>query len=137
MKKYLFLLFLFIVYVFLMIRNYSVPAVSYENRYDDNILNITINFENGINSKSLKTMFDDYKKDYYIYSMKIKNDDVKLSCAYINDCLNEIYKEEDNIFNIMYGASGFKIDSVNLLAYKNEIENFLNMNNLSYKLNKR
>ncbi len=135
MKKYLFLLALFIIYLILIFRNDSVPTLSYQNRYDDNVSRVTIEFENGINSNNLKTLFYKYTKDYFIYNVKVNNEYISLSCTNIDSCLKGIYDEQSISFNIIYITNGFNVKELELLAYTGEILEFLNENNLTYRLN--
>ncbi len=135
MKKYLFLLALFIIYLILIFRNDSMPVLSYKNRYDDNVSKVTLNFESGINSNKLKTIFSKYTNDYFIYNIKINNEYIGLSCTNVDTCLKNIYDEQDISFNTVYMANGFNVKELELLAYTDEILTFLKENNLSYKLN--
>lgn len=129
-------MFLFIVYIILILRNNTliVPTISYEDRYNTGVSDIIIKFDNGINSKKLNELFKKYDSEYYVYRINFKNKDIKLSCNNINNCLKQVYEEENNIFNIIYNASGFKIDSVSLIAYEDEITSFLDKNNLVYEI---
>jgi len=135
MKKYLFLLALFIIYLILIFRNDSAPVLSYKNRYDDNVSRITLNFKNGINSNKLKTIFSNYTNDYYMYNIKIDNEYIGLSCTDVDMCLKNIYDKQDISFSTIYMANGFNVKELELLAYTDEILEFLKENNLEYKIN--
>ena len=116
MKKYLFLLSLFIVYLFLVNKNDVSPAISYENKYDGNVSDISIYFSNGINSNSIKKVFDGYNSDYYVYKIKLKDKDVAVSCSNIDSCLKEVYESEDKSFEILFLVTGFNVQEISMLA---------------------
>ncbi len=135
MKKYLFLLSLFIVYLFLVNKNDVSPAISYENKYDGNVSDISIYFSNGINSNSIKKVFDGYNSDYYVYKIKLKDKDVAVSCSNIDSCLKEVYESEDKSFEILFLVTGFNVQEISMLAYTDSIVPFLSENDLTYKVN--
>lgn len=134
MKKYLFLIGLFIVYLVLIFNNKSVPALSYQNKHDDGVSTVNIIFDNGINSKKMSNLFSKYKKEYYVEQITLNSEQVSVSCTNINDCLNKIYDEQSELFNIFYISNGFSVKEISLLAYTEEIIPFLDKNNLVYTI---
>lgn len=134
MKKYLFLVGLFVVYLILSFNNKSVPVLSYQNKYDDGVSTVNIIFNEGINSKSISDLFDGYKNEYYVEQIKLNSEDVSVSCTNINDCLNKIYDEHSERFNVLYMPNGFSVKEISLLAYTDEIISFLDKNNLVYTI---
>ena len=83
----------------------------------------------------LKKVFDNYNDSYYITNFNInKNDDILVSCSDFNKCINDIYTTYDSSFETKYIASGFKINSVSFLAYKDNIEKYLSKYNVAYKI---
>ena len=134
MKKYLFLVGLFVVYLILSFNNKSVPVLSYQNKYDDGVSTVNIIFNEGINSKSISDLFDGYKSEYYVEQIKLNSEDVSVSCTNINDCLNKIYDEHSERFNVLYMPNGFSVKEISLLAYTDEIISFLDKNNLVYTI---
>ncbi len=134
MKKYLFLIGLFVVYLILSFNNKSVPVLSYQNKYDDGVSTINIIFNDGINSKRMSDLFSKYKNEYYVEQIKLNSEEVSVSCTNINDCLNKIYDERSELFNVLYMPNGFSIKGISLLAYTDEIIPFLDQNNLIYTI---
>lgn len=135
MKKYLFLLFLFILYLLLTIStNLTTKSVISYNGENESVISILLNFEDGINSKRLSNLFNSYDNEYYIYKIKLKNENINLSCNKIDICLEEIFSQEDNDFSMLNITSGFKIDTVEFIAYKDEIVPFLDLNKLIYEI---
>lgn len=125
MKKYLFLLLLLIIYIFL-----NVKPVTKEVSYDVNNSDIYINsyklkFPVGINSNDLINKISNYDKDILIN--KINNIDVK--CENINDCIKQFYQQMNEEF-IMKNISSFKIDSIEFISYESDIKTFLENENL-------
>lgn len=136
MKKYLFLIILFVIYVLLISFNKTEPVLSYDSIDEVGVSEYYIEFKNGINSNNLDTIFNKYNKEYYITYIKIKNDnEYKTSCNYINNCIKDIYKQESNEFNTKY-INGISITNLHLLAYKDEMSKFLDKNNIDYIINK-
>ena len=78
---------------------------------------------------------NNYNKEYYVYALKVNDNKINLSCDLIDDCINEVYDEENNLFYLKYLTSGFKVDEIEFIAYKDEVLPFLNKNNLAYKIN--
>lgn len=135
MKKYLFLLLLFIIYLILLQLSDEDEVISYDELNTGSAVNVLVSFENGINSNNLSTLFNNYNKEYYVYALKVNDDKINLSCDLIDDCINEVYDEENNLFYLKYLTSGFKVDEIEFIAYKDEVLPFLNKNNLAYKIN--
>ncbi len=135
MKKYLFLLFLFIIYIFLIISDKSKPVISYDDVNNYGVSTVDITFEDGISSNKLDKLFNKYSDEYLVTNMKLKNNgDYKLSCNYISKCIKDIYAEEDNYFNVTYISNGITITDMTLIAYTDNITEFLNQNNIYYKM---
>ena len=135
MKKYLFLLFLFIIYLLLtiIVNSRTKPVISY-NKENESVISILLKFEDGINSKKLSDLFNSYNNEYYIYNIKLKNENIDLSCNHVDSCLEEIFSQEDNYFGMLNITNGFKINEVEFLAYKDEIFYFLDKNKLVYEI---
>lgn len=135
MKKYLFLLFLFIIYIFLIISDDSKPVIYYDNANDYGVSTVDLTFEDGISSNNIEKLFNKYKDEYFIMYIKLKNDnEYKLSCNNINKCIKDIYDEENNYFNTTYISNGISITKMTLLAYNDKITDFLNENDIYYKI---
>ncbi len=117
-KKYLFLLVLFIIYLILKVnaQEETMPVFSYDNE-QRSIKNITIRFENGINSTELSNKFKEYENDYLISGIKLDDREFNLECNDIEQCLNDIFCLEDKDFNQKYLLNGFKINEVNFISY--------------------
>ena len=133
MKKYVFLLFLFIIYLLINVKNNN-PVISYQNNNNKSVLDFTLSFETGINSNDLVKVFKEYDKDYYINEIYIDDKILDVSCTYLSKCIDEAFNLENEEFKIKYLIKGFKINKVNLIAYKDEIEPFLQKENISYSL---
>ena len=135
MKKYLFLLFLFIIYIVLTISNKSMPALSYNDINNKGMIEYEISFKDGINSNKVIDLFNNYKDEYYINLIKLKNNtSYKLSCDNIKICINYIYKNESYDFNIKYLTSGFNISSVNLISYNLDVKSIFDDKNIEYTI---
>lgn len=135
MKKYLFLLGLFILYLFLNFNNKTEPVLSENNRYDNGVSEVTIKFNEEINCNNLEKKFSDYENDYYVKQMVIKDKTINISCNDFKKCIDDVYEEENNIFLINYISNGFSVKEVTFLAYTDEIIPFLNTNDFNYTLN--
>lgn len=133
MKKYLFLMFLFIVYLWVSNVSVTKPVISYEEPLKSSVRNVLIKFNNGINSKNLSNLFISYDEDYYVE--KINNTFV--SCDEINSCLKIIYDEKNEEFSNVYLANGFRVNEVNILTYLESIKTFLEANDINYELETR
>lgn len=135
MKKYLFLLFLFTIYIFLIISNRSKPVISYDDVNNYGVSMVDITFEDGISSNKLDKLFNKYSDEYLITNIKLKNNsEYKLSCNNIGKCIKDIYDEEDNYFNVTYISNGITITHMTLISYTDNISSFLNKNNIYYKM---
>ena len=135
MKKYLFLLGLFILYLFLNFNNKTEPVLSENNRYDNGVSEVTIKFDTEINCNNLEKKFSAYENDYYVKQMVIKDKTINISCNDFKKCIDDVYEEENNIFLINYISNGFSVKEVTFLAYTDEIIPFLNTNDFNYTLN--
>ena len=135
MKKYLFLLFLFLIYLFLTFQNKESYVLSYNDKNDSSVIDISMLFDNKISSNKLKEVLNKFNGEYFIYEINSYNNRYKLSCEKIDKCINDIYNQEDFYFKEKYITSGFIIKEVKLLGYKNDIIPFLNENNFNYKIN--
>ena len=135
MKKYLFLLGLFILYLFLNFNNKTEPVLSENNRYDNGVSEVTIKFDTEINCNNLEKKFSAYENDYYVKQMVIKDKTINISCNDFKKCIDDVYEEENNIFLINYISNGFSVKEVTFLAYTDEIITFLNTNDFNYTLN--
>ena len=131
MKKYLFLLFLLLVYFILL----SFPKTNNVLSYADErtgVISVVLNYDNGINSKDLKLFFDKYDKEYYVFKMDVNNNETLVSCSDFNDCISDVYEISDNDVETNYMATGFKINKVYFIAYKEDIEPYLIEKNIVY-----
>ena len=132
MKKYLFLLFLLIIYFVINI-NQDTKEVLYEiNDSDIYIGSYKLKFPLGINSNDLINKLSNYNNDILI--IKINNIDVK--CEDINNCIKQFYDQKDEEF-IIKNVSSFKIDSIEFIADKQDINVFLEKEDLITYINKK
>ena len=76
--------------------------------------------------------FENEKKKGQVEVIKVDKDNNEIK---IPDVTFEIYDEENNLFYLKYLTSGFKVDEIEFIAYKDEVLPFLNKNNLAYKIN--
>ncbi len=135
MKKYLFLIGLFILYLILIINHDSTKEmVLYKNDYNQSVIDVTAKFNTGINSKKLINLFDDIKSNYYVYKISYDDKSIKTSCNKIEDCIYDIYDEESNLFDTIYLVNGFSIKDVSFLSDTNNIITFLDDNDIKYDL---
>lgn len=133
-RKYLFLLFLFLVYIICILTPHNNKVSN--DVIDDYgaVVSVFIEYDKGVNSFELQKLFDNYNDSYYIINFNINsNDDVLVSCDNFDMCVNDIYTVYDSDFETKYIASGFKINSVSFLAYKENIEKYLSKYNIAYK----
>lgn len=130
MKKYLFLVVLFIVYLCVSQNDKTTPVISYESALKDGVNSLEISFNNGVNSIVLSKLFNNYKDDYYV----TKINDVNVSCNVIDDCIKRVYNQEDEEFNTIYLANGFKVNKIWVLTRLGEIKTYLDDNNVRYVL---
>ena len=123
MKKYLFLLLLFLIYIVCII-NSNTNKVSKEVKTDNyGAVSVFIKYDNGINSFELKKIFDNYND----------SNDILVSCSDFDSCINDIYAIYDSDFETKYMTSGFRINSISFLAYKENIEDYLSKYDIVYK----
>ena len=135
MKKYLFLLFMLVVYILLLIRNNTKNVANYNNLSNNNsTINIDIYFENGINSKKLVDEFKNYNYEYLIKNINIGNNSINLNCKLIEKCINNIYDMNDDDFYNKYIANGFRIEKLTIITDKNHIINYLKNKDYLYRI---
>ena len=133
MKKYLFLLFLFILYIILITYHESKPVISYDNVHDYGVSSYNIIFEDGINSNKLIELFNNYDDEYLVTSIILSDkNNYKLSCNFIKTCISNINEQETEEFKINH-INGFNISNITLISNSNKITNFLNSNDIYYK----
>ena len=133
MKKYLFLLLLFLIYIMCII-NPKANKVSKEVKTDNyGAVSVFIKYDKGINSFELKKIFDNYSDSYYITDFNINDNDILVSCSDFDSCIKDIYSIYDSDFETKYIASGFRINSISFLAYKENIEDYLSKYDIVYK----
>lgn len=132
MKKYLFLLFLLLVYFILILKPKTTNVLSYEDIKKDGVVTVMLDYKNGINSNSLITLLDDYNGDYYVSKLEINDADGYVSCSNIKKCIDDVFEINDTEFSTNYMASGFKINKAYLIVYKDEIENSALLNDVIY-----
>lgn len=136
MKKYLFLLFLFFVFLVLKLQNREIYALSYNDISNSYVVDLNLNFKSGINSNKLIELLNDYEDEYYIYMINYNTNISNITCSIVKECINDIYNIEDNKFIDNYLTNGFVIKNIKLLSYKDKILPFLEENNISYEINK-
>lgn len=124
---------LLVVYFILMLSPKTIGVLSYEDLEKDGVVMVKINYENGINSKDLKTLFDAYSGEYYVSKLDIDGEEIIVSCSDFKKCIDDIYSFNNSEFETNYIATGFRITGVYFLAYRNEIEKYLSSNNVIYK----
>lgn len=135
MKKYLFLLFLFIIYLALQFNNKTEYSFSEVNGSNSNVIETELIFDNGINSKELNNLFNSYDGQFYIKEIYTLDNTYEVSCENYNECINQIFSFNDTSFNSKYITTGFSIKKIILLAYNDEIIPFLSNNGIVYKIN--
>lgn len=133
MKKCLFLLFLLVIYFILTLSPKTKDVLSYEDLKNDGVVMIEIKYENGVNSKELKTLFDDYDGEYYVSKLDINGEEIMVSCSNFKKCIDDIYAFNNLEFETNYIVAGFRITSIYFIAYRDEIEKYLSYNNVVYK----
>lgn len=124
MKKYLFLLFLFCIYLSLINKKQVLPVSSYVSDETSSIKKVTLKFENGINSNDLISNFNEYQDYYFVQSIKLESGIINVKCDDLTECINDIYEEKNEDFNLMYVTNGFKIKEITYLIYNSE-NNFM------------
>ena len=132
MKKYLFLLFLFFVYLILISNPKTISTFKEDNNYSIN--EFYIYFNNGLNSKKIGSLLDGYSDDYLIKEIFIKNRKTSISCSNFKKCEKNIYDILDNEFEIKNIASGFKVDKMLIITNKEKIKHFLTLRNINYNI---
>lgn len=132
MKKYLFLLFLFFIYLILISKPKTISTFKEDDNYSIN--EFYIYFNNGLNSKKMGSLLDGYSDDYLIKEIFIKNKKTSISCSDFKKCEENIYNILDNDFEITNIARGFKVDKLLIIANKEKIKNFLTLRNIDYKI---
>lgn len=137
MKKYFFLLLLFIFYLTLYFsqNNNTKQVILYKTFTDDSIVNIELNFDNGINSNDLDAIFNKYNKEYYVKEINLNGECIELSCDNFSLCISDIFRLKDEEFYNKYVTTGFRIKDIKFIAYKDEIFSFLENESLSYLIN--
>ena len=70
----------------------------------------------------------------YIYNIYTDRENIKVNCDSIDWCIDSVYEQKDDYFNKSRLTSGFKVDSISLLAYKEDIIPFINDNNLECEI---
>lgn len=133
MKKYLFLLLLLIIYLMLISFPKTAKVTYYDNKKNSSIVTVMLNYENGINSKDLEKLFENYSKEYYVTKLKVNKKELDVSCSNITSCIDNVYKLSDPDFETNYIATGFKINKIYFLAYKQEIEKYLKAKDVTYE----
>lgn len=129
MKKYLFLLFLFVIYLIIIIKPKTSNVFLSNEMNKNGVSSYTINFDLGINSNDLKKIFDLYDNDFLITNIN----DFNVKCSNFNDCIKEIYEQENISFEINYLINGFKINSIEIITY-DDINNFLFENKIVHSI---
>lgn len=134
MKKYFFLIILFIVYLILSSLNNTKQVLSITDADNDStVITVRLNFTDGINSKRVTNLLDNYNKEYYIKNM-IGKFNYDVSCTNIKICIDNVFKDKDDEFYNKYISTGFLINSIELIAYKEEILTFLDNNGILYTI---
>ena len=131
-KKYLFLLLLLIIYVTISLKPRTVKVLSYEDKTKSGVLPVVISYETGENCNDLKEFFDLYKDEYYVSSLNVNDNEIPVSCTNFNTCIKQVYEYFDNDFEVKYMATGFKINEVRFLAYKENIKGYLSENSIVF-----
>lgn len=117
MKKYLFLLFLYLIYLLIILNKKDIQIVSLPIDNISSVRDITLRYENGINSYLLIDKFENYK-NYLVKTIELENNTYNLNCNKISDCINSIFEQENIDFTLKYNASGFKVKSITYLNYE-------------------
>src|SRR5574344_1850518 len=120
-KKYLFLLFLFIIYLILYFNNKTEQVMSY-NESTYGVSTYVVSFNNGINSNNLVSLLKSYDDDYIIHGIN----ETDLQCNDILNCIEDIYLQNNNDFYINNITTGFNVYNINITSYSDTFEKFLN-----------
>ncbi len=134
MKKYLFLLFLLIIYLVLIKIPKTINVLSYDDNEKTGVVTVVIDYKNGINSNDLILFLNNYNNEYYVSNLKISNHEVSVSCDDFNYCVNEVYEYFDKKFLLDHLTTGFKVVSISFIAYKDEVEKYLQNNKVDYEI---
>ena len=129
MKKYLFLLFLFVIYLIIIIKPKTSNVFLSNEMNKKSVSSYTINFDLGINSNDLKKIFDSYDNDFLITNIN----DFYVKCSNFDDCIKDIYMQENISFETNYLINGFKINSIEIIAY-DDINSFLVKNEIIHSI---
>lgn len=122
MRKYLFLLALFFIYIILILKKQDTALVNYSSDNINSVKMVTLKFENGVNYKDLINYFNLNKNYYFVENIQVDNNMYEVSCNKIERCIKSIYEQENEEFNNKYIASGFLISSVTYLTYDSELK---------------
>lgn len=117
MKKYLFLLSLYLLYFLIIINKKDTQIVSIPIDNNSSVKEVTLKYENGINSNLLINKFNKNDK-YLVKTIESENNTYEVKCTEISNCIKDIFDEEESDFALKYNASGFKIKSVTYLNYQ-------------------
>ena len=118
MKKYLFLLSLYLLYFLIIINKKDTQIVSLPiDNNSSSVKEVTLKYENGINSNLLINKFNKNDK-YLIKTIESENNTYEVKCTKISNCIKDIFDEEESDLALKYNASGFKIKSVTYLNYQ-------------------
>lgn len=128
MKKYIFLIFLFIIYVYLITNKTENVSFSLDQKKD--VSYFKLDFKNGISSRKIQNIFKEYKLDYLLY----KINDYDLYCDDINICIKNVYSLEIDEFKLGNMYEGFRIDYIELIVSKQNLTKYLDKNNIKYKI---
>ncbi|MEG2621169.1 MAG: hypothetical protein RSA10_03705, partial [Bacilli bacterium] len=121
----------------LIIINTKTKEVNIETNdvLNKNVIEVTINFINGINSKKLGDTFENYNREVKFKKIETNNDVYDLSCNKISSCQKEILDTFEDEKNFLYLTNGLLIKKVNLVSYKEDLVKFLEYNKFDYKIN--
>lgn len=132
MKKYLFILFLFLIYIILKLSPIK-KQMSYElNNYNNSYVYALIYFNNGINSYDLKQKLSSYDFEYYINKIKVNDNMQEVSCSKLIKCLNQLYSINTLEFEEKYLINGFKITEIYIISDKQKLEKNFKNNDIKY-----
>lgn len=134
MKKYLFLLFLLVFYFILIITPETTNVLSYDDKEKVGVVTVVIDYKNGVNSNDLVLFLNNYNNEYFVTDLKISNYEIPVSCEEFNECINEVYEYFDKEFLLNHLTTGFKVDSISFIAYKDEVEKYLQDNKVDYEI---
>ena len=134
MKKYFFLFFLIIIYIFINSSRSEHAFLNTDNNY--NIIDkMHISFNNGINSKKLISILNEYDYEYFIDKINIYNKDYDIKCNSIESCIKDLYNLFDDSFYDKYIMNGFKINNIDIIVKKDKFIEMLNNKNIAFTYN--